>query len=436
MLNQIIKTIWNQRERNIRIALELLLIFCLVWYMVDYFFVLEYNKSLISHRDNRNTYMLQMATYSQQHPRFSEQEAGSTAGLANLRRIINRLREHPDVESIALAPSYASFPETGSKSDTEYRCADDTTKVAQAQFVRFIPEADYFNVFRHTVDNGRKAISVADYDWNDPSAILINRMLEEKLFPGQSAMGKIIEKTWLPPDAPRDQYRIIGVIDDTKRNPYLRPNAMIFRTERLSEENFAEVIIAFRSKDNKLPAQFIPPFKKEMSNKLQAGNYYLQNISAFTDMAANLDYRTGTTNAIRLRTFLMIFFLVNIFFCMLGTFRYRVNARREEIGIRRALGSDAKGVGNLFIFEGLLLLTIIVPIAMFIESQFVLAGVIETMGVSYLSYGDYLPDHTFLRFLITNALTWLIMAVMVLVSIWYPARSATHLKPVDALKDE
>jgi hypothetical protein len=436
MLNHIIKIIWNQRKKNGWIAFELLLIFCLVWYMADYFFVLGYNKSLPSHRDNRNTYMLQMSTYSQLHPRFSEQEAEPAAALANFRRIIDRLREHPDVESIALAPGYDSFPETGSRSDTEYRSADDTTKVADAQFIRFIPEEDYFNVFRHTADNGRKAISAAAYDWNDPSAVLVNRMLEERLFPGRSAVGKIIEKTWVRPDALRDQYRIIGVIDDTKRNPYIRPNAVIFRTERLNEENFAGATIAFRSKSNQPPAQFIPLFKKEMTGKLQAGNYYLQNVSAFTDMAVNLDYRTGLTNGIRLRTVLMVFFLSNIFLCVLGTFWYRVNVRREEIGIRRALGSDARGAGRLFIAEGLLLLTIIVPVAMFIEYQFILAGVIDTMGASNLSYGKYLPDHTPLRFLITNAFTWLIMGSMVFIGAWYPARSATLLKPVDALRDE
>jgi putative ABC transport system permease protein len=436
MLTQIMKTIWNQRKRNVRIALELLLIFCFVWYMVDYFFVLAYNKSLPSHRDNRNTYLLQMATYSPLHPSYSEHEASPQAGLANFRRTVDRLREHPDIESIAIAIDYSGFPETGSKSDTEYRAAGDTTRIARAQFIRFVPGEDYFRVFRHTADNGRKAISVAAYNWDDPSAVLVNRMLEEALFPGQSAVGKVIERTYVQPGSSRNQYRVIGVIDDTKRNPYLRPNATLFRTERLSEENFAGAPIAFRTKGNQPPAQFIPTFKKEMSSKLQAGNYYLQNVSAFTDMATEFDYRMGITNAIRLRTVLMVFFLVNIFLCVLGAFRHRVTARRGEIGIRRALGSDARGAGRLFILEGLLLLTMIVPVAMLIEYQFVFAGVIDTMGASELSYGDYLPDHTSLRFLITNALTWLIMAAMVFVGIWRPARSATQLKPVEALRDE
>lgn len=435
MIQIIWKQLLNQRKKNIWIALELLLIFCLVWYMVDFFFVLGYNLSLTSHRDNKNTYMLQMATFSPNHPDYSETEAEPTAGLANFHRIINRLKEHPDIETVAIAPGYDSFPETGSNSETEYRELNDTTNVASAQFIRFMPEEDYLKVFHHTTDNGKKAVSVADYDWNDPSHVLVNRMMAEKLFPGQSAVGKTIERTYSAPDAPRGQYKIMGVVDDVKRLPFLRPNAMIFRTERLSEDNFAWAVIAFRTKDNKPSTQFASAFKKEMSSKLRIGNYYLQNVSAFTDMASDLSYRSGTTNTIRLRTALMVFFLASIFLCVLGTFWYRVNVRREEIGIRRALGSDVNSISWLFVVEGLLLLTLAVPVAMLIEGQFIFAGVIETLGAHYLSYGNYLPDHTILRFLITNAFAWLLMAAVMILAIWYPAHSASRIPPVEALRN-
>jgi ABC-type lipoprotein release transport system permease subunit len=68
--------------------------------------------------------------------------------------------------------------------------------------------------------------------------------------------------------------------------------------------------------------------------------------------------------------------------------------------------------------------------------QFVYADLIETLGRDIKSYGDYLPDHAVLRFLITNLTTWLLMAGMVTLAIWYPTRSASRIKPVDALRDE
>lgn len=436
MIQNIWKQLWNRRKKNRWIALELLLIFCLIWYMVDFFFVLSYNISQTSHRDINNCYMLQMATLSENHPEYNEQEAEPNAGLANFRRIINRIKEHPDIESVTIVPDYSCLPETGSMNRTEYRTAEDTTKKAEAQFIRFLPEEDYLSVFRHTTDNGKKPISVADFTWSDPSHILISRMLEKKLFPGESAIGKTIERTYSTPEFPREQYRIIGIIDDFKQIKYGRPNASIFYAEQINESNYHSMIISFRIKEGYKPAQFIRTFKKEMSSQLRIGNYYLQNLSAFTDIANDLDYRTGTTNMIRLRIGMMLFLLISISLCILGTFWHRVNVRREEIGIRRAMGSKISDIGKLFILEGLLLLTLITPIAMITEAQFVFAGIIETVGVSEISYGNYLPDHTIIRFLITNTITWLFMAVIVILAIYYPAHSASRINPVDALRDE
>ena len=40
------------------------------------------------------------------------------------------------------------------------------------------------------------------------------------------------------------------------------------------------------------------------------------------------------------------------------------------------------------------------------------------------------------RFLIAAILTWLLMALMIIVGIWYPAYKAMQLQPAEALHDE
>ena len=47
--------IWNKRRSNGWLFVELLLVFCLLWYIVDFFFVLEYNRALPSCRDINHT---------------------------------------------------------------------------------------------------------------------------------------------------------------------------------------------------------------------------------------------------------------------------------------------------------------------------------------------------------------------------------------------
>lgn len=436
MLHIIWKQLRNQWKKNVWIALELLLIFCLIWYMVDYFFVLGYNKSIPSHRNIKDTYMVSLGSFSQTHPNYSEEENTQEARFENYQRIIDRIKEHPQVESVALALGPASFPALGANNSTEYRNPEDTTTVVEAQFIMFMTDEDYFKVFRHTTDHGKKAVSVSDYDWSTPGDILISRLLEEKLFPGQSAVGKTIERSYVHPDYPRDRYRVIGILDNIKFFSHLRPYGNVYIPIPFNEETFSQAFLGIRTKDHMVSSEFTASFKKEMSSKLRVGNYYLGGISSLEQMEKDTDYRSGITNDIRTRTALMIFIFINIALCVLGTFWYRANRRQEEIGVRRAMGSNTGSIWALFIAEGLLLLTIITLPAMLIEIQFIHTDLIETIGRDRRSYGDYLPDHTVARFLITNLITWLLMAIMVVLAIWYPTRSASRITPVDALRDE
>ena len=433
MLRIIFKQLLNRWKKNIWLALELLLVFCLVWYMVDYFFVLAYNKNLSSYRDTHNTYMLDIGTFSEKNPGYDTDAAEPAVALANFRRIIDRLKEYPEIESVAIA-QHSSFPELGSFSGSEYRNPEDTTRIASVQHCTFAPEGDYLKVFRHTADRGRKQVFLTDYDWGEPSHVLITRMMAEVLFSGEPATGKIIESTYKHPDHPRKQLRVAGVIDDVKRFDYLRPYSVIFIPERLTESNYLSMMIGFRIKGNIPAADFIPAFKKEMGGPLQVGNFYLRDIRYFPKIEQETN--AYMTNEIRVRTAIMSFFSLCVFLCVLGTFWYRVNMRREEVGIRRAMGADTYAIRKLFLLEGLLLLSLIVLPAMLIEMQFVYAGLIDTLGQGSRSYGDYLPDHTAVRFLITNGITWLLMSAIITLAIWYPAHSASRVKPVDALRDE
>lgn len=434
MLRIIWKQILNQKKKYIWIILELLLVFCLIWYMVDYFFLLTYNKSIPSHRDMENTYMLQLQTYPEDHALYTQQNNDPQNAITSLNRIIDRIKEHPDVESVALGISDASFPGTGGiNAGLKYCNAADTTKVAEIQFLGIIPTEDYFTVFRHTRNNGKTNVSVKDYDLSDPGNVVITRMMAERLFPGESAVGKkvrVYDNKFYP--ELREEYKVIDIVDDFKRYSYLQPYSAMFIPERLNETNYGELTIGFRTKGKVR----VERLKEEIGRKLQVGNYYMENILSLTQLEKDYDYRFGLTNEIRMRSGFMIFLLINITLCVLGTFWYRVTVRKEEIGIRRALGSDRAGIIKLFNKEGLLLLSVVVIPAILIEFQFMMLGFVNNFMADMPSYGFYLPDHMLLRFLITNIITWLILALIIILAIRYPALSAGRITPVDALRDE
>lgn len=431
MLGSVIKQIVNRRKSNTWLALELLLVFCFLWYMVDYFFVLGCNYSTASYRSLDHTYYVKMATLPESHAEYQAAENDSVARMKHIYRVIDRIRHYDGVEEVGLSLSSFSLPGSGNYDGDTFRNPLDTAAVVSAQIFSILTEGDYFRVFRHSMDEGDKQVSMADFDWADPRAIVISRMAEKKLFPDGSAVGKEIVGLWS-----KTTYRVKGVIDDVKRFGYERPQAIAFYAERMNSSNPRMPIIMIRVKDDLPAATFIADFRQTMSGELRIGNFYLKNIVSFNKLEQNTHVTFGITNEVRTRVAMMLFFLLNILLCVIGTFWYRVNARREEIGIRRAMGSSGRDILRLLLLEGVCLLTLVTLLAMLIEAQFVYAGLIDTLGRDPESAGGYLPDHTAVRFVITNVLTWLLMACIVSAGIWFPARAAAKLKPVEALRDE
>lgn len=431
MLRSVVKQILNRKKSNAWIGVELLLVFCFVWYMVDYFFVLTYNYSLTSHRDLNNTYWVKMSDLPESHPDYKAEESDSTRRVDNFFRVFNRVRAYPGVESAGVSYGLHSIPGAPGYNGWPYRNAADTTKVLPIQRQFVCSENDYFGVFHHTTDGGRKLVSMRDFDWTDPQAVVITRLVEKQLFPGESAIGKELNTDYSP-----NPLRVKGVIDDLKRFAYLRPGGLIFFNQRLDASNLNDANLLIRMKEGQSPADFMQTFRRDMAGELQIGNYYLREITSIHKMEADSDMRFGMTGTIRTHIGLMLFFLLNILLCVIGTFWYRVNTRREEIGVRRAMGSSQQGIFCLLCWEGLCLLTFVTLPALVIEMQFVYAGLMDTLGQSDRSPGDYLPDHTALRFLITNAITWVLMACIILVGIWFPATVAARMSPVEALRDE
>lgn len=429
MLKSIFIQLWNRKRSNIWLFFELLLVFCLIWYMVDYLFVINYNRSIPNYRDTENTWQITIGEYASNNPDYKELNNTSEAREANYDRILQLIRNYPGVEALGISFS-GSFPGSGSYSGRGFTSGADSTKSTSGQMITIDPETDFFKVFRYSTDEGKKQVSVKDFDWLTPRRVVLGRKAAEVLFPGESPIGKT--------DSSDDPYVFIGVVDDMKRFDYLRPQNTFYVAQRVNADNIRYADIALRLNSSVSNKLFQEKFIREMTAPLQIGNFYLKGITAYKTIEANIETTFGISKEIRTRTYLMIFFLLNIILCVIGTFWYRINVRREEIGLRKALGSTKTGIRNNLILEGLCLLAIVLIPAMIIEYQFVHAGLIETLGAGRNSsdFHSLLPDKTLLRFLITNGITFLIMAVVTVLAIWLPATKAAELEAADALRDE
>ncbi|MDR3217774.1 MAG: ABC transporter permease [Dysgonamonadaceae bacterium] len=429
MLKSIFTQILNRKRSNSWIVAELSLVFILAWNITDYFFVIGYNYSIPNYRDIRHTWQVNLAEYPDVHPLYRSEENAGKALEANFSRILQTIRNYPDIEAISISER-GSEPGSGGYHVRGFYSLNDTSHYENGQAIRLDPQSDFFRVFGYTTNNGKTPVSTSDFDWSNPNGIVIGHSVAKRLFPDGLATGKELT------DGNKTQnYVVLGIVDDIKRFDYERTQNTFYLAFRCDSSNLRNVKISIRSKTSIPDASFKEAFKKEMTNSLQIGNFYLKSIVSYGKIATDTKNSFGMTNEIRQRTYLMIFFLLNILLCVMGTFWYRIHTRREETGIRKAMGSTNRNIRNIFLIEGLCLLTIAMLPAMIVEANLVYAGLIETLGRENLDT-TYLPDRIFLRFLITNGITWVIMSAVIIAAIWLPARKAAAMPPAEALHYE
>ena len=169
---------------------------------------------------------------------------------------------------------------------------------------------------------------------------------------------------------------------------------------------------------------FMDALMADADRLYRVGNIYMLDVQPFSQ----LRYISELENVNEVKTQLCIlgFLLLNIFLGVVGTFWFRTQHRRKEVALRMAMGSTRRGIFVRLITEGLLLLTLAAVPAALIALNI---GIAELIDVSQLPFDTA-------RFLQALLLSWLLMALMIVVGVWYPARRAMKIQPAEALHDE
>jgi putative ABC transport system permease protein len=171
------------------------------------------------------------------------------------------------------------------------------------------------------------------------------------------------------------------------------------------------------------PPDFAEKLLKASGRLYNTGNCYIQSIRSFDDIRHN--FQLDTVNAMKKRAFIMLFLLVNIFLGIIGTFWYRTQQRRSELGLRIALGSSLSGLNALLIGEGLLLLSLAAVPAWIVCYHIGNADLTDALQMKW----------SVTRFIPGAVITLLLMVAMIVAGIWYPARQAMNIQPAEALHE-
>lgn len=210
---------------------------------------------------------------------------------------------------------------------------------------------------------------------------------------------------------------------------FYRLDENLLKTQFANE--WAEIV--FRVKPAADGPDYRAKFIREIAPRLDVDDLFVADAVPYTEQQLEFEVMNGDTDKVNSQTIVVLFLLVNVFLGLIGTFWFRTRRRRSEIALRLAMGSTKNQVFRLLAGEGLLLLALVMLPAMIVCYNI---GVAEfTIGRTEL-IATWPVKWSFVRFLLGSLGAWLLIALMVIVGIWFPARQAMNIQPAEALHEE
>ena len=422
MIRHIFKIIRSQFRSNLWILTELFVTFVVVWLMADYFIC----QAVLTHEpvgfETDRVYSAQLSITSPDAESFIKYDEGSPEPLRNFQHIIDRLSAQPEVEAVAYA--YLSMPYTNSSYTSSFQ--RDTTEWFQCRGYRVSP--GYFRVFHITDANTGDTENLEQKLTQD--GWIIGENLAEAIYGRRNVVG---EALYYGTDTLKSN--IIAVSESIRNDEYntrypwgyfdyLDLNTSI--SQSFTESDLGSLQIAFRIHPNVNSFGFADRFFQRTKSELQAGNFQVSSIIPYDDIRRDFLRNHNAANTARLVSTVGGFLLANIFLAIIGTFWFRISRRRAELGLRMALGSSRGGIFRFCFLEGLILLTLAAVPAILVCANLLWGDIVST---------TVMPQ-SLTRFLTDVLISWLVLALTILLGIAYPAWQAATLRPADALHEE
>jgi putative ABC transport system permease protein len=246
-----------------------------------------------------------------------------------------------------------------------------------------------------------------------PLAILVNETGAKQLWPGEDPIGKRLAMPW----GDTLLAEVVGVVGDVRHEgPDTELRSMLYWEHRQFRA-FPQMSLIVRTES--ASADMLPALRAALRD--QDPTLPLFNVRSMEELFATALARARFTAAS-----LGLFALLALILAAIGIYAvmaYATEQRSQEIGIRIALGANRASVVRMVVGQGL--------------AQIAVALVIGTMGALALSR---LLRSLMFEVTTTDPLTFgamaLLLALTALVACWLPARRASGIDPVAAIRHE
>ncbi len=388
MIRHLFLMIWNQKRRNMGLMLEIFFSFMVLFAVLT--FILY----------NYNHYRQPLGfDYKPVWALYMDWKDAPMTEVQNVQTEVKRILERaPEVAAASLAGSMIPYGQSTSITGVSKGEADFYPHVWGA-------DADFPAVMDIALLEGRW------FDRRDAAAahqpIVINKTLREQLFGDKNAVNELITHY------DDKKLQIVGVVGNYKYEgefSKLDPG-YFFQIDTTRYPNVM-VMKVRPSADAAFEAQLM-----RQLNQLAAGWSF--ELRYMKDMRRREHNQTLVPVLILL--IISGFLIFNVALGLFGVLYYNINKRRQEVGVRRAMGANRGHISAQFIGEVLVIATFSLAPGLFFAIQFPLLQVFAVPGSVYF---------------IAVILAILLIYTLVLLCSFYPGRQAAQLHPAVALHEE
>jgi predicted permease len=272
-------------------------------------------------------------------------------------------------------------------------------------------DAGYFGAMDIPLLRGRNFTDIEDGEARH--VVIISESLAKKYFPGEDPLGKRIDVDMFDKPNPTE---IIGIVGDVRYDSLTdeaRPTAYFPHPEL----TYSFMTLAIRTSGD--PAELAPAVRRELAA--------IDPDQPVSDVRTMTQVMADTVARPRFNTLLLGLFAglatllaaIGIF----GVMNYSVTLRTRELGLRMALGAQPGRVLMLVLRQGLWLTLVGIAVGL-------VGAVALTRLMSSLLFGVTATDP------VTFAVIALLLLIVSLIACYIPARRATRIDPMIALRYE